>query len=173
MKWRRVEMSKCRKVDKRHLEASGDSNGASHADFSPFRLFDLSDPVDAPDVTRAVMGRLGYMAVSGKVSRRHRLRLWSRRVGLTLVCLLAIGMAMRVHDQSSRARNSRNDNLPSALGNDLQHQQRRFQDAIQIIRHLTPRLPAPAESPLDKNDDDAEPVQDDVLRAAMLPTRWV
>ena len=69
-------------------------------DFSAFRVFDL--PSRSPDVTRTVMGRLGFMRVGEKVVRRHRLRRWGCRAGLTLAGLLAIPHVRSLRGASAR-----------------------------------------------------------------------
>jgi hypothetical protein len=144
--------------------------GTRSPDFS-----DLSQPVKSPDVTRAVMGRLGYMKVSAKVSRRHRLNRWGSRAGLTLAALMALGIGWRVHDAGSRARRPLEGNIPAALGNDLQKHRVRFEDVIQTIRRAAPSGPLqmPADLAPDDEDDQGLPVNDDLQQLAGLPMRWV
>lgn len=136
---------------------------------------DLSRPVKAPDMTRSVMGRLGYMKVSDKVARRHRISRWCSRAGLTLAALVAIGIGWQVHDASSRARRPLEGNIPAALGNDLQKHRVRFEDVIQTIRRAAPKGPIqmPVDMSPDEDEDKGSPVNDDVQRLAVLPMRWV
>lgn len=139
-------------------------------------LFDFAQPAKSPDMTRAVMGRLGYMQVSTKVSRRHRLHRWVSRAGLTLAALLAVGVGLQMHNESSRARRPLDGNVPAALGNDLQQHRLRFDDVIQTIRRVTPTGPLqmPADlTPDEVDEDQGFPVDDDVQRLVSLPMRWV
>ena len=157
----------------RRHDRAPDRRDDQPADDDRFDFLDLSSPIAAPDLTRAVMGRLGYMPVGEKVARRHRLRRWGQRSGLALAALLALGVATQVHEHSDRARHPQSSTIPSALENDLRHQQRRVNDVIQTIRRIAPQpgLFAPAPAPVD--DDEGSPLKDDMARPDNLPTRWV
>src|SRR5262245_7378743 len=139
----------------------------------PFDLLNMLGPVESPDVTRAVMGRLGYMTVPARVARRQRLRRWGSRAGLTLATMLALGAGIRRYNESSRARQPLESNIPSALGNDLERHRQRFNDVIQTIRRVTPTPSATPSAVPEADDDEGSPVEDDVQRLAGLPMRWV
>lgn len=132
---------------------------------------DLLDANAAPDLTKSIMGRLGYMKVSSKVARRHRLRRWLNRLGTALVLACAIGIGFQFYSVSEQIRRPEGATVPDALGSDLQRHQDRLNNAIHTIRNLSPRVPtAPLKAPARPK---ASPLHDDVNSLSSLPTRWV
>jgi hypothetical protein len=143
-----------------------------HAAKSDDALFDqLQRSAASPDLTRLIMGRLGYMQVAPKVARRHRLRRWGSRMGLALVAAVAVGIGMRTFEGSDRFRRPAGPTIPAALQNDLQRQQDRLGGMIRVIRDFQPRLdPKPLSEP---KDVPPRPLNEDVNRAASSKVRWV
>jgi len=125
----------------------------------------------ARDLTKSIMGRLGYMRVSEKVARRHRIRRWLSRLGTAMVFACAVGIGFQFYSVSDQIRRPQGQTLPDALGHDLERHQNRLNNAIHTIRNLSPRIPtAPLRAPVKPQ---ARPVQDDVNGVSALPTRWV
>jgi hypothetical protein len=135
-------------------------------------LADLSKPVRAPDMTRPIMGRLGYMHVNGTVARRKRLQQWASRVGVLLAAALALGIGLRFYEHSSAMRRPAGLTIPDALGNDLQLQQHRIGNVIRTIRSLSPKPPQDRPS---RSAPEAGPpsLNDDVNDWSIAPVRWV
>ena len=147
-----------------------DSCGAPRAP-SERLLRDLAEPVAAPDLTRSIMGRLGYMRVPRRVALRRRLRRWSARAVTSVVALLALGVGVRVHQASDAIRRPQVPSIPSALGVEMQHQQERWGGMIRTIRELS--TPRPVEERMHETQPSGLPaIQDDVNLTA-LPIRWV
>jgi len=132
---------------------------------------DLLDADAAPDLTKSIMGRLGYMKVSPKVARRHFIRRWLNRLGMAMVLACAIGIGFQFYSVSEQVRRPDGPTVPDSLSNDLQRHQDRLNNAIHTIRNLSPRVPtAPLKAPAKPK---ANPLQDDVNGLSTLPTRWV
>jgi hypothetical protein len=136
---------------------------------------DLGEAGHAPDLTRSIMGRLGYMQVSARVAKRHRLRRWLGRLGTAMVFAFAIGIGFQFYSVSEQIRRPDGPTVPDALGNDLLRQQDRLNNAIHTIRNLSPGMPAaPLKAPpKPPASPPARPLQDDVNTLSALPTRWV
>jgi hypothetical protein len=132
---------------------------------------DLLDASAVPDLTKSIMGRLGYMKVSPKIARRHRLRRWLNRLGTAVVLACAIGIGFQFYSVSEQIRRPAGPTIPDALGNDLQRQQQRLNNAIHTIRNLSPGIPSsPLKAP---RKAQPQPLQDDVNTVSALPIRWV
>lgn len=132
---------------------------------------DLLEASAAPDLTRSIMGRLGYMKVSAKVARRHRIRRWLSRLGTAMVLAVAIGIGFQFYSVSEQIRRPEGPTVPDALGNDLQRNQDRLNNAIHTIRNLSPQRPAaPLKAPAKPQSN---PLKDDVNSVSAMPTRWV
>lgn len=140
-------------------------------DVDPQLLHQLTNSVKSPDLTRSIMGRLGYMNVSPKVARRHRLRRWSSRAGISLVAALAMAVGMKFYVNSDQIRRPVGPTIPAALGQDLQRQQDRLGNVIQTIRSLS--APRPATNQPAQPQDEPRPLNDDVHGAPHAPIRWV
>lgn len=136
----------------------------------------------APDLTRRVMGRLGYMQVKPAVARQHRRRRVFARSGVVVAGLLAVGIGIVMHNSSPQARRPMEMTLPAAAGQDLESSQQRMGDMFRSLRMLTPSFGettgepreihrAPSESPA---EDAGTPQMDDAInRSAIAPMRWV
>ncbi|MCP3904742.1 MAG: hypothetical protein GY715_14035 [Planctomycetes bacterium] len=138
-------------------------------------LRELARPVPAPDMTRSIMGRLGYMRVSPAVARRHRRQAWARR-GLLVVALAATTlMGLETRRQGPDVRRPEGPTVPGAFGSDLQEHQERFSRTIQMIRGLAPAVPAtPEAAPEPPAEDDPFPaIEESIDRSAVGPMRWV
>ena len=79
----------------------------------------LRRPGSAPDLTRAIMGRLGYMRAAPRVVRRERLRRNLGRGLFSLALIALLGVAVHLHEQSPLARRPAEVTLPAAIRNDL------------------------------------------------------
>ena len=109
---------KCRKVEKsksRHVNRS--SLNHHDVDLSTFRRVDFS--ASAPDLTRSIMGRLGYMKVSPAVARRRRIRQWGTRAGLALSAMIAIAIGLQVYENGPTIRKPVGPTIPSATNSTM------------------------------------------------------
>lgn len=95
-----------------------------------------------PDLTRKIMGRLGYMQVKPQAARRHRAQRGMRRAGLLAAAALALGVGLRIFERTPDARHPAEAVIPAALGNDLQRQQQNLGAVIRTLRNVTPARPA-------------------------------
>jgi len=129
-------------------------------------LRELSRPAASPDLTRPIMGRLGYMRAAPRVVRRRRIRRWVNRLTLAAVALLVVVVAGRVHESSPRARRAAGLTIPAAVGSDVNRHQQRIKGTIQLIREIAP--PAPTDTPSSEDTLD-----EDVDRSAVGPFRWM
>lgn len=135
----------------------------------------MAQPVAGPDLTRRIMGRLGYMQVSRRIARRRALERWAGRAALTAVAAVALGLGLRVYQSSPELRRPSGPTIPDALSNDLQRQQHRIGNVIRTIRTLSPQRPsdAPAES-ADPCEPPSPPAHnEDVNEWSIAPMRWV
>lgn len=105
-------------------------------------LRDLSQARDgaggpAPDLSRSIMGRLGYMRVSPAVARKRALMRWGNRAGL--VCVLGVAgiIGWRVFESSPQVRRPTDTTVPQAISHDVQNQQERLGTMIQTIREIS------------------------------------
>lgn len=98
----------------------------------------------APDFTRTIMGRLGYMRVSPAVARRRRIMQWANRAGMLMVVAIAFGFGWRMFESSPQIRRPVEITIPQAVSHDVQRQQQRLGSMIETIRSISlPRLNAP------------------------------
>lgn len=103
-------------------------------------LNDLSrSPLDgpAPDLSRSIMGRLGYMRVGAEVARRRRMRTWASRAGMFAVAGLAFAIGLRVFVDSPQVRRPSETTLPQAIRHDVEQQQERLGSMLQTIRTIS------------------------------------
>lgn len=108
---------------------------------------ELSRPASAPDLTRSIMGRLGYMQVDPAIARRHRRRRWAARGAVVAMMLMAIGGGIAVFNQSDAVRRQHEVTIPSAIGQDVQQHQQRFNTFIRVLQSSTPQHETPHLSP--------------------------
>lgn len=163
---------------RRNVETAKSRNGhpQNGEDFdlvdSTFGLSDVSAP--APDMTRRIMGRLGYMQISQGASRRRRLRLWGQRSGIVLAAALALGVGVRVFESSSDIRRPEGPTIPAAIGNDLQRHQQHLGDVIKRIRTLAaPRFESvDLDQPQSQDSDPWDGSDDDPGEASFEPFGW-
>lgn len=119
--------------------------GLAHSHASSSRgpddlLDDLARPGPGPDLTRAIMGRLGFMKVTDRVTRRRRLR---RSVGRTMITAVMFSLVIAgffVHQNGRSARGPSGLTVPSAIRRDVDRHQRRLDWTIRTIRSIAPRL---------------------------------
>lgn len=138
---------------------------------------ELVDGRVAPDLTRSIMGRLGYMRVSRRAAMRHRIRCWMSRLGTISVVALALGIGFHFYATGQQVRRPQGLTIPDAVSNDVERGSNQIQNAIQTIRNLGPRRATtpdggagthgPASQP------PAEPLHDGVNQLPSTPTRWV
>lgn len=138
---------------------------------------ELSSGVNAPDLTHSIMGRLGYMPVSPRVARRHRLRQWVGRAGVVLTAALALGIGFNFYLNSAEIRRPIGPTISDAFQHDLQRQQERIGTMIHTIQNLAPR-PGGAQIPIELGDDPFEPEPypletEEIKESWIAPVRWV
>ena len=105
-------------------------------------LRDLSQARDgagepAPDLSRSIMGRLGYMRVSPAIARRRTMVRWANRAGLVCVLGVAAVIGWRVFESSPQVRRPADTTVPQAISHDVQTQQERLGTMIQTIREIS------------------------------------
>jgi hypothetical protein len=131
-----------------------------------------ADP--APDLTRSIMGRLGYMRVSGRIARRRRIRAAIGRTTTVVAAFGLIALGLRLHESSPGARRPVGLTIPAAIGHDVGLTQERFSRAIRGMRDLLRARPAALEpaapDPVPEHDEE---VDEDVNRSAIGPMRWL
>ncbi len=110
-------------------------------------LEELARPVRGPELTGAVMARLGFMKAHSRVVRRRRVR---RRIGRGLavgVALGVIGTGLWMHQLDIEARRPQRLTIPAAISQDLDQYQRRLDRVVESLRSLVPTTSAPAPVP--------------------------
>jgi len=124
----------------------------------------LKDVPAAPDMTRRIMGRLGYMRASERAIARARQRRLLNRAAVALVVLLCGWIGLKFYEFGSWTRKPDAVTLPTAIGVDLARHEQRLDSAMQTIHRLTAhceRLPIPPEMEADSRrtagDADAMP----------------
>jgi hypothetical protein len=166
------------------------------------RLFaELSRPATCPDLTRTIMGRLGYMRVAPAVARRRRIRRWAARGSVLAMTLLMVLAGIAVFNQSDAVRRPHEVTLPAALSHDVEQQQQRFGTLIRVLQDSTPKherthlsLPVPVSADEREHDADREPAREvvpvmiddedqfdepagepmhEIDQPAVAPVRWV
>lgn len=182
---RNVDKSKRRNRDDVKSLFSAGAN--DHVDGSTFGRLDVST---SPDMTRRIMGRLGYMRVAPTVARRHRIRTWMNRCGVMMIACVALAMAWRVYEGSEAVRHESDLTIPAAISNDVQHHQQRLGNVIRTFRQMTspavatpvapvptqlnPAHPHPArphsESEIPANP---QPLDSDIVEPSHSSFRWV
>lgn len=147
-------------------------------------LNELDCPVECPDLTRSIMGRLGYMKASPNVVRRARILRHVQRGLLGVAALVALGVGIFIHNHGPDARRQVGPSLSEAMNHDILKQQQRIGNVIQTIRNLTPRNLTPR-NPTPASLSEQKPLQtetemvpnfsdeDDVPLIAMAPFRWI
>jgi len=115
-------------------------------DLSPDLEAALSRPVEAPDMTRSIMGQLGYMRASRAAARRGRLRRWAARATTCVFGVAVLAIGLRVHDQSASARRPVGPTVPSAIGSQMTEQGRSIIRTLETIRQIAPAVPAVPET---------------------------
>jgi hypothetical protein len=139
----------------------------------PSAIFDrLSNDVDAPDLTRSIMGRLGYMPVSPTVARRHKFRAWAGRAGMLFTAAIALGIGFNFYLNSAEIRRPVGPTISDALRHDWQQQQKSIGSMIQTIQNLSPAAPS---EQFDAGDDVRSAPADspETTESWIAPVRWV
>jgi hypothetical protein len=114
----------------------------------------LAERAPAPDLTRSIMGRLGYMQASPAAGRRRRRARHLRRGAAALVVLGLVAGGAALHHFGPSARRPAELTLPAALGQDVHLHQERFSRTIETIRSFAPRVPrvVPVSNPVSGPD---------------------
>jgi len=125
---------------------------------------DRSAPA-APDVTDAVLERLGFERCSPAVARRRRRQRIALRGGMLLATVGALGLGSTLLRDDDRIRRPVGPTIDAALLEDLDHQRDHFGVLMDSLRHRTGRLiSVPAEEsppgPPDESVDD--PLTDEI-----------
>jgi len=129
-------------------------------------LQELSRRTSSPDLTRTIMGRLGYMKAAPQVVRRRRIRRWVSRLALCALALIVVAGGAQVHESGPYARRPAGPTIPAAIGNDVNLHQQRIKGTIQMIRNLAPMAPTAPGRPDDVLDEEVD-------RSAIGPFRWL
>ncbi len=128
----------------------------------------------APDVTRRVMGRLGYMRVADSVARRRRRNLWLQRGACILMMAAVTVTAWRIYDSSAAVRGPAEVTVPGAIMHDAHQRQSQFQTLIQSIRQQAQPVQPDGQLPVESVQEESEfQPTDDVNRSAGAPGQWV
>lgn len=96
-------------------------------------------PQDRPDLTEAVMRRLGLPGITpGELQRRRRRRA-VLRVAVCVVVAAAVGLVVVLRSSHPQPSGT---TIPSAIRNDLQRHGRTIDGTVRSIRGLGQQLPA-------------------------------
>ena len=125
-----------------------------------------------PDVTRSVMGRLGYMKVSERVALRKRRRRNVGRVFAGVLAMALCGGGLLLHESGSEIRGPEGLTVPGALGQDLNRGQHQLIRAIRFIRNHAP-IPAESDSPAEAPVEDPSPPYPEENTLAIGPVGWI
>lgn len=127
----------------------------------------------APDFTRSIMGRLGYMRVSPEVASRQRRRRWAWRSAFAFLSISAVGMGIHLHNASPDARRPLEMTVPAAISHDFETHQERFDSLLNMLREMTPPgTPIPEDFSADPPGGSYE-LDEDVNRSAIGPVRFI
>lgn len=127
-------------------------------------LHSLRETVDSPDLTRRIMGRVGFMRSTPGVSfRRYRGRLL-RRGGWCIAFFLIVAAAIQIHVQRIGLPAEGAMPLPQAVGHDISRQRDCIFRALETIRRA-----APESSTLRQ----LETISPEVDSSAVGPVRWL
>jgi hypothetical protein len=152
-----------------------DNSSRRQPGFDASALNDL-DVAYAPDLTRRIMGRLGYMQVSPRIARRRRMMRWASRAGVCMAAALAIGIGLHVYENTADLRQPEGATIPAAITIDLQTQQHRLGSVIQTIRNLSTET-RPQDSidlrPFEAEMLEFDALDDDLPPASLAFFRWV
>lgn len=142
----------------------------------------LSTPIHAPDLTRSIMGRLGYMRVPDKVAQKKRRNRILRRSVYAAAMVAALGAGFSIYQQSESVRQPADVTVPGAIIQEAQQSRMRLNEVLNSIRLPdTERLQVPASQPqptttprYNEQMEPTDPTRDeDVNRSAVAPFRWV
>jgi hypothetical protein len=140
-------------------------------------IAELRRHAPAPDFTRPVMGRLGYMRAAELVARRRRRRRTLSRVAMGVTMLVLVGLSVRLHSFAPSARQPGGVTIPDAVSNDMQLHQQRLDSTIRMIRSLAPAAVGaeaePAEAKPNPPTQSDEPIDEEVDRSGIGPVRWL
>lgn len=105
----------------------------------------------APDLTKRIMGRLGYESVGVAEARRRRRVRWMGRAALMLGAFVAIGIGIQLHNASPDVRRPLDGGLdfvgdgraggvtmPAAIDRGLRDHESRLNGFMDAIRKLRP-----------------------------------
>lgn len=129
---------------------------------------ELRRPVGSPDLTRNIMGRLGYMQATPAVSRRRCMQRWLGRASLLCTTFVVGWLGVMAFQASPEARRPMESTIPSAIHSDLQQQQNQINSVIQLLRELPPRLSAPV-----GEEGEILYIDEEIDQSAVAPVRWV
>jgi len=138
-----------------------------------------STAINAPDLTRSIMGRLGYMRVPAHVARRRRRMRVLRRTALVAAMAAALGVSYRLYEQSTAVRRPAELTVPGAIIHDAQQSQMRINTVLERLRLRETGRPAvdtqpPPSSRYNETMEPMDPTRDEQLnRSAVAPFKWV
>ncbi|MHC5022955.1 MAG: hypothetical protein ACYTGG_03450 [Planctomycetota bacterium] len=138
-------------------------------------LDDLRQMPPAPDLSRTIMGRLGYMHLAHGAARRRAVGQWARRGMLILAVAAAMTAGVCVQQASLVTRDAIGPTLPEAVHHDLQWNVQQINSAVDAIRgRLTPLSPTPRSADPEPSPPADPPGSDESIeRSAAGPGCWV
>jgi hypothetical protein len=139
---------------------------------------ELASPVPAPDMTRAIMGRLGYMRLPEQTVRKRRRNKFMRRLA-TAACLgVALGVGLLAHMQSADSRLPTGPTIPAALHESINFGGTQIDRALDSFRRLDHVFPGSGGGSNDHEKPSALPdplrhIRPELQRENHPPFRWV
>lgn len=140
-------------------------------------LDELRKTATPPDMSRRIMGRLGYMRSPDRVARRSRTIRRLGRVGITLVVLLAALVGIQLNNRSPEVmRSIEAPTVSEAVDQHVTTEFQRINSVLGSIRQTLTPDPHPVSSePAAAPPVSTEPpaVDEHIEMLANLPGRWV
>ena len=96
----------------------------------------LRDRVAAPDQTRAIMGRLGYMRVGASIARRQRRMARMRQAACLLLMAAAVGVGYTWYQSAGDIRRVDDVTLPGAFAGQMEQRGAILTGLLESIRPL-------------------------------------
>ncbi|MCZ6834681.1 MAG: hypothetical protein O7G85_02810 [Planctomycetota bacterium] len=164
------------RFDPEHFDASTTGSDQSERDV----LNDLQDErSDAPDLTKSIMGQLGYMQATVNANRKAFYQRWMHRAILGTAAMVALGVGIKLFNMSPEARRPAEITIHEALVNDIQNHSEGLSQLLPTFRTIptTPESPESQESEVKPEDSEAveafETNDAELPYEAKAPFRWI